>query len=212
MNNKVTDRANDKNAPKAAYHHGNLALALTQAARAILEEEGLAKLSLRAAARRAGVSQAAPYHHFKDKAALLASVATEGHREFNAAMQEGMDAAGSDVKARLIACGVAYVAFAVANPALFRLMFGATIEHCEQYPELVEAGADSYRILENAERAMLEQADADPASLMLRALSSWTVVHGLATLIIDGGLDVQHLPIQDVGELTKKMLETRYSA
>ncbi|MCH8532442.1 MAG: TetR/AcrR family transcriptional regulator [Saccharospirillum sp.] len=197
---------------KTHYHHGNLNLALIQAARDILEEEGLAKLSLRAAARKVGVSQAAPYHHFKDKEALLASVAAQGHHDFNAAMEKQMNEAGEDPEQRLIACGVAYVTFAVDNPALFRLMFGSTIEHCEQYAELTAAGARSYQTLEAAERAALEKNGEDMSTLPLRALGSWTSVHGLATLIIDGGLDLQQLPSQDVGELTRQVLNARFAS
>lgn len=193
-------------AERTRYHHGNLNLALIQAARDILEEEGLSKLSLRAAARKVGVSQAAPYHHFKDKEALLASVAALGHRDFNAAMESRMSEAGEDPEQRLIACGVAYVTFAVDNPALFRLMFGSTIEHCEHYAELTAAGARSYQTLESAERAVLEKRGGDMSTLPLRALGSWTSVHGLATLIIDGGLDLKQMPSQNVADLTRMVL------
>src|SRR6185437_16137973 len=77
--------------PKAAYHHGDLRRALIAAARAILEEDGLPALSLRAVARRAGVSQAAPYHHFPDKDALLAALGAEGFDALDRAMRERME-------------------------------------------------------------------------------------------------------------------------
>lgn len=192
---------------KASYHHGSLSAALTQAARDILESEGLAKLSLRAAARRAGVSQAAPYHHFRHKEALLASVAAQGHCEFSAAMCDRMDRAAQEPKPRLIACGVAYVEFATENPALFRLMFGSTIEHCEHYPELVAAGAESYQVLEAAERAVMQHDADDMAQLPLRALGSWCSVHGLATLLIDGGLSLEALPGHTVSTLAEQVLK-----
>lgn len=191
---------------KPAYHHGDLAQALTTAARDILETQGLAKLSLRAAARQAGVSQAAPYHHFKDKEALLASVAAQGFRAFDAAMTARMAAAGDDPEARLTASGVAYVKFATDNPALFRLMFGSTIEDCENYPELTEAGARAYQSLEENIRASLSQTGGNPATAPLKALSAWCSVHGLATLLIDGGLDLQQCPTQSVTELTEMIL------
>lgn len=207
---KAVGGPDNKKQHKTAYHHGNLTLALTQAAREILEEEGLNHLSLRAAARRVGVSQAAPYHHFKDKQALLASVATQGHLEFNNAMQEEMALAGDDPKARLIACGVAYVTFATDNPALFRLMFGSTIERSDKYDALIQAGKASYQTLEVAEAALLEKIGGDESCLPMRALGSWSIVHGLATLLLDGGLDIQRFPCESIRDLAKRLLEARF--
>ena len=111
-------KANNHAAP---YHHGDLRDALIAAAQDIMETEGLAALSLRAVSRRAGVSPAAPYHHFPDKQALLDAVAERGFDALTSAMTERMDRAG-DSAARLDASGIGYVAFAVANPALFGLM------------------------------------------------------------------------------------------
>src|SRR5271154_1132897 len=108
----------------ASYHHGDLRDALVRAGRTILEEDGLAVLSLRRVARTAGVSPAAPYHHFADKQALLDAVATQGFDALTSAMETRM-AKETDPDARLDASGVGYVVFAVENPALFRLMFGA---------------------------------------------------------------------------------------
>src|SRR5262245_29389962 len=119
-----TAKAHSRKRP--GYHHGDLRRALILAARRILEHEGLAGLSLRAAAREAGVSQAAPYHHFKDKDALLGAVAAEGFDALAEAMRTRM-AACRDPASTLSAAGEGYVAFAVANPALFQLMFGAAM-------------------------------------------------------------------------------------
>lgn len=194
-----------------SYHHGDLASALVQAAREILETEGLSKLSLRAAARRAGVSQAAPYHHFRDKTALLAAVAAEGHRVFTRAMVEGMADVSTDPAERLIACGVAYVNFAISNPALFRLMFGGAIEQCEMYPDLVAAGADSYRVLEETVAAQASEGS-DPAVVQISALDAWSTVHGLAMLMIEGGLDPAHYGLDSASGLTQLLLQRRLSS
>src|SRR5580700_1442192 len=123
-------QARDRTSPKKAssYHHGALREALIRAAREILELEGYEALTLRAAARRAGVSQAAPYNHFADKAALLPAVAALGFKEFAAAMRQEMSAADNP-QARLNAAGIAYVAFATSNPGLFKLMFGSSAHH-----------------------------------------------------------------------------------
>src|SRR3954466_6936111 len=101
------------------YHHGDLRRALIDAARRILEAEGPSALSLRAVAREAGVSPAAPYHHFKDKSELLNAVAHEGWELLDAAIIKAKAAAPSAREA-MSDIGVAYVCFARDNPALYR--------------------------------------------------------------------------------------------
>src|SRR5579862_9919315 len=110
------------NAQVRPYHHGDLSRALVDAARRILEAEGAAALSLRAVAREAGVSPAAPYHHFKDKTELLEAVAHGGWDELSEAIVEARRKAASPNQA-LGNIGVAYVHFAQDNPALYRLMY-----------------------------------------------------------------------------------------
>jgi len=154
---------------------GELRSTLLAAALAMLES-GTGELSLRAVARAAGVSAMAPYRHFADKAALLAAVAGCGF----AALYDGLAAADSapEPRAALLAQGLAYVAFARARPALFRLMF------MDQPGQLKPAGGDTgaYDVL--ARRvAELTPDDADSA-----ALACWSIVHGLATLVLDGRL------------------------
>src|SRR5262245_10427448 len=100
------------------YHHGDLRRGLLEAARRILEAEGPSALSLRAVAREAGVSPAAPYHHFKDKAELLDAVAHEGWEGLRMAMAEARDEAAG--REKVTALGIAYVCFARDNPALYR--------------------------------------------------------------------------------------------
>src|SRR5476651_57964 len=104
------------------YHHGDLSRALVDAARRILEAEGAAALSLRAVAREAGVSPAAPYHHFKDKTELLEAVAHGGWDALSDAIVEARRSAANPAEG-LTNIGVAYVNFARDNPALYRLMF-----------------------------------------------------------------------------------------
>src|SRR5690349_22562174 len=103
------------------YHHGDLSRALVDAARRILETEGPSALSLRAVAREAGVSPAAPYHHFKDKGELLEAVAQEGWEMLDAVIAKAKADAGSASQA-LQEIGVGYVCFARDNPALYRVM------------------------------------------------------------------------------------------
>ena len=104
------------------YHHGDLRRALIDAARRLLETEGPNALSLRAVAREAGVSPAAPYHHFKDKGELLDAVAHEGWDLLNELMTAAR-ASQTSVRDKLTSLGVAYVRFARDNPALYRVMY-----------------------------------------------------------------------------------------
>ncbi len=166
------------NSKKVAYHHGDLRGALVAATLAMLEEgANPTELSLREAARRAGVSAMAPYRHFADKDALLAAVATIGFERLAQALRAGeSDKAG---KAALTAQGVAYVAFACANPALFRLMFGANAP--AKTGELARASQASYALLSD------RVAETDGAeSVQVRTLANWALVHGLAMLAVDG--------------------------
>jgi AcrR family transcriptional regulator len=148
----------------STYHHGELRSALLQAAAKVLEKQGVESIQLRDLARRAGVSHAAPYRHFTDRKALLAALAEEGY-ELLASELAGK--AGAQM-------GEAYVAFALRNPERFRLMFGGR----------APAGAASRRAYEMLAAALRARRDLpDPA---LAAAAAWSLVHGLAHLLLDG--------------------------
>ena len=121
--------------PKPRYHHGDLRRALIDASLALIAEEGFSALTLREVARRAGVTHAAPYRHFADKEALLAAVAEEGFRAMASDMRERMDKETSPTE-RLLACGVAYVLFAVRHPSHFRVMFGPHFTQPSEHEDL----------------------------------------------------------------------------
>ena len=168
-----------------SYHHGDLRQALIRSALEILSQAGVAGLSLRAAARRARVSAMAPYRHFADKETLLAAVAEYGFRELTARFTAAA-AAAPDPRAALAALGVAYVVFARDEPSLFKLMFGPAIETKSAHPALDEAGRACFDALRRAvEAAEFFDGDADLQSV---SLACWSLVHGLASLIIDGRL------------------------
>src|SRR5271169_6239008 len=115
------------NAQVRPYHHGDLSRALVDAARRILEAEGAVALSLRAVAREAGVSPAAPYHHFKDKGELLNAVSQEGWMELGAAVAKAR-LSTPDAGEAMTNIGVAYVCFARENPALYRVMYDSACD------------------------------------------------------------------------------------
>ena len=149
------------------YHHGDLRAALLQAAGELLETQGSGGLSLREAARRAGVSHNAPYRHFPDRDALLAALAAEGFRML-------ADSQASAARER----GLAYVRFALQHPQRFRLMFGGVVP-IGSYPELREQGLRAYKGLEDSFRDLGEDAP-------VAAAAAWSLVHGLANLILNG--------------------------
>jgi AcrR family transcriptional regulator len=167
--------------PGPPYHHGDLRNSLVKEARAFVEAEGPTGLSLREIARRLGVSHAAPYRHFADREALLAAVMAEVFRDFARHLAEAA-AAEATPEARFAARGRTYVRFAIAHPGVFALMFSREIEK-SAYPELGAAARESYRGLE-AGIAALVPAELVPAA----ALGAWSLVHGLANLVLDGQL------------------------
>lgn len=154
----------------STYHHGDLKAVLLAAASEILEEQGLASLSLREVARRAEVSHNAPYRHFADRDSLLAEMASEGFRRLGEAMAAKR---GREM-------GEAYVGFALANPGRFRLMFGGHLK-LERHASLASAARQTHEALVAAFRAQPGVADAERA-----AAAAWSLVHGLAQLILDG--------------------------
>ena len=169
-------------AAKAGYHHGDLRAALIAAGLQILEEGAEpAALSLREAARRAGVSAMAPYRHFADKDALLVALATVGFEMLAEALRQA-DAA-RDARAALDAQGIAYVAFACDHPALFRLMFGAKAP--AKTGPLAQASDATFNVLASRVSSI-----SGGAMVKDEALAKWALVHGLAMLAVDGQLQM----------------------
>ena len=169
-------------ASKATYHHGDLRAACVRAAMELLEEGGETARSLRAVARRAGVSPAAPYRHYEDREALVSAVAAVGYRE----RAERLAAAhpSPSTPEQLARVAIAYVQFALERPALFRIMFG---EPCDRDNDerVAATTAVSLYVREIVQRSF-PQADADAL-----ATAIWALVHGLAFLHLDGKLDAR---------------------
>ena len=168
-----------KSAESRPYHHGDLRRALVDAARRLLESEGPSALSLRAVAREAGVSPAAPYHHFKDKAELLDAVAQEGWDILSGLMSDAKG--GAEGLHQLTALGIAYVCFARDNPALYRVMYDAARDK-EMLPAQVQDNKDSAYCM--VRDTMIEHG-ADPSDethLELTSAAAWCGAHGLAEM------------------------------
>lgn len=180
---------------RATYHHGDLRAALLSAARALLDEGGVPGVSLREVARRAGVTPAACYRHFADKEALLTALAVQGFEEFAQELASAREGAAEP----FAEMGIAYVAFAVQRPGMFRLMFGPAVSDRNRSPELTAAIGSSTRLFESGVTSSRHVAREDPVG----ALRAWATVHGLATLAIDGMLP-QYDPVMLARALAKK--------
>jgi AcrR family transcriptional regulator len=163
------------------YHHGDLRRALLDAAEALMAE-GTDDPSLRAVARRAGVSHAAPYKHFADRHALRAGVAERGFAALGRAMREAAETAHDG---RMRAIGRAYVAFALEQPARYRLMFGPEFAQGRGTAELDRAARAAFDAL-----VATQGASHAAAGDRTTAVAYWSLVHGLATLLIDGRVAV----------------------
>src|SRR5258707_5236906 len=151
------------------YHHGDLRAACLRAAQELLEENGAAALSLRAVARRAGVSPGAPYRHYADRDALMSAVAAVGYRELAGYLAAAHPSPSTPDD--LAAVAVAYVKFALDRPALFRVMFG---EPCDRdSPERVAANA---AISEYVQATVQRSFPGSNPEAMSTAV--WALVHG----------------------------------
>jgi AcrR family transcriptional regulator len=192
--------------PDAAkpYHHGDLRQALLTEAERILEQDGIQALTLRAAARAAGVSHTAPRNHFGDLTGLLSELAAEGHRRHAAALAQAMQAAGPDPRARLKVMGRGYVRFAAEHPGLFTLMFRSE-QLDRSRPALRDAIAASRDALFEAVAAHAGAAPAAPVQAA-RVAAVWSMAHGYAVLMLDGRL--RGLPGADAASLFEAMLES----
>jgi AcrR family transcriptional regulator len=173
--------------PPGSYHHRDLRNALVSAGLDLLESEG-ADFTLRELARRVGVSHAAPYAHFSDKAALFGALAQVGFERLGVALSASTVAA-SDGRSRLLNAGRAYVHFALAHPALFRLMFGIERAAAAPAPVSTAAAQAAFGILNTVLRELpYGGAPRNPERLRGDAIAAWAQVHGLSLLSIDGHL------------------------
>jgi len=170
---------------KGAYHHGNLKNALIKAGVDLLAKEGVAGLSIRRVAQKAGVSRAAPYAHFADKQALIAAISTEGYSRLFDAMERVADRHRDDPGAKLVDGAWAYLKFALDDPDHFKVTTSGAVEREKDYPALVEMSENCFslvlRIVEECQACgILREGPAD-----LVAVSVWSLMHGLISLVLE---------------------------
>src|SRR5579883_1879865 len=189
------------------YHHGALRDALLEAAERVLERDGLPGLTLRAVAREAGVSHAAPTHHFGDLTGLVSELAAIGFRQFNAAMAAACGGELS-INERAMARAKAYVAYAQAHPGMYGLMF-RTERLDYSRPSLHEAAEASFAGLAGAIAAKRQEKISEDALTLDQAAAiarAWSLVHGFTMLLLDGRLEdiIDRLPD---GSSTEQLLD-----
>jgi AcrR family transcriptional regulator len=176
---------------KTKYHHGDLANSLLSATVSLLETRGLAKLSLREVAREAGVSHAAPAHHFGDKSGLLTAVAIQGYQLLEKALLESQAPEGQSPEQRLLDAGYAYIQFALSRTAYFELMFRPALTNSED-PEYIASSQAAKHILETCIRDLLLQQSTPEKhteqQIQAIVIALWSQVHGFANLWLAGNL------------------------
>jgi len=178
------------------YHHGDLKNALVEAAVRLIEQKGVSGMSLRGVAREAGVSQAAPYHHFKDKEALVAEVCCVGFCRLEERLHEAVAGVGpaTDV---LEAMGRAYIRFAQEHRSYFEIMWGGYVADKNQYPHLLEESKCTFEMLVNAVATGQQRGELAGDEPLPVAVGCWSAVHGAARLLVDRGIDAD--PMREMG-------------
>jgi AcrR family transcriptional regulator len=189
--------------PNRHYHHGHLRRALLDAALEVLTEKGLASLTLRAVARRAGVSEAAPYHHFASKAALVEALVVETLQQLAQALQRAAQETAGTPLDRLVAVGEAYVRFALEHRAGFQILYRPELRQLSHpipatddmvHSPIDRAGMEAYQVLVDAIVACQQAGVVVKGDPLPLALTAWATVHGLAQLLLDGVVGEEILP------------------
>lgn len=187
-------------APQDSYHHGNLRAALLASALDVLAERGVAGFSMREAARRAGVSQSAPKHHFGDTRGLLGALATRAFRELSERLETAAPASDT-ARQRVSALGREYLAFARAHRALFDLMWRTTQFDVNE-PDLMEQKLRARRALDRSLRGPEAELGEGRVTDEAASFAIWSLVHGYTTLSLEDGGDTM-----PAGDLLPTMLQ-----
>ena len=177
-----------KTEAKSGYHHGDLQKSLLAAAGQILTESGVDGLSMRKLADRVGVSRTAPYHHFRDKQALLSELALAGFRDYRRQIDAATLDSSGDSQQRLRAFVTMYLSFAQSNPEIYNLMFGDPIWKSGKPSEALrnEAFSAFRRFVELVELWRQHQVLPAGGDALRLAQVAWSTLHGLSRLVVDG--------------------------
>ncbi len=199
---KNIDSQNTDFQKKFRYHHGNLREALIHAALHLLETKGVDGLSLRSLGKALGVTQAAPYSHFRDKDDLLAAIAETGFQRLALSMAE--DATGAaTTQERIERLMTSYIHFAQSNKALFQVMFGRELADMKNFPTLAMTAGKSYSLISTA----LAKRASTAVDTRFLTVSIWSLCHGLTTLIVDGKIKLDQFGSSTVEEFVKQTVK-----
>jgi AcrR family transcriptional regulator len=192
LNGGLADDGQGDSAIRRSYHHGRLKEALIEAARNLIEQKGPQGFSLTEAARMVGVTPAAPYRHFSDREALMGEVARRGFELFNERLRSAWGEGQPNAADAFSRMGRAYLDFAREQPGYYRSMFtrtlgedGGTAPDANDQPS---ASSQSFDLLGQAARAVLQNRGRDDVDACRLALTVWALSHGVATLMLGGYL------------------------
>jgi len=174
-----------KRRPRSAYHHGNLPVALLDAAKLLIAERGLEAFTLREVARRIGVTHVAAYRHYADRRALLAAVAERGFQQLGHRLEAAGKKAPSSLESRLRGILAAYLKFCWDEPALTHVMFGPRLSRAGEFPRLEAAVESSLGIIAKTIAAHAPPRALEHRSARHMGIALWTFVHGFSTLSYD---------------------------
>lgn len=175
-------RHEDPHAPPLAP---NLRERILETSERLLATEGLAALSMREVARRAGVTHQAPYHHFADRESILAALVASGYDDLSCRLEAALeDSAAASNRTVMERAGQAYVGFALERPHVFRIMFRPELVDANRFPDVGHAGDRAYAMLERLVKRVQPRVRVLP-----HATLHWAVVHGVACLLLDGNLE-----------------------
>jgi AcrR family transcriptional regulator len=160
--------------------------ALIETGAEILSKEGVNGLSLRKVASRAGVSHAAPYAHFPDKQTLIAAISTEGYRMLYERLDAAVQRYRDDPLRQLVEAAWAYVQFALADPAHFKVTFSGVVEKEKDYLAYVEMSRKSFGLVVQIVEACQAAGVLKPGPVDVMAVSVWSLVHGFVSLLQEG--------------------------
>ena len=183
------------------YHHGDLKNALIRAGVEILSKDGLSGLSLRKVARKAGVSHSAPYAHYADKQALIAAISTEGFHRLYLQLNQATQLFANDPRQQIIACGRAYIQFALDEKDIFKIMFSGILEKEKDYPDFVEISQMTFEFLVGVVNSCQAAGVLRPAVPDLMAVTIWAQVHGLVSLALEGQISHTVLDVHQLDDI-----------
>jgi AcrR family transcriptional regulator len=214
--NKRPSKAKTKGALRlkknpTSYHHGDLRQALIETGLLVIREQGAHALSLREAARKAGVSEAAPYRHFTNKESLLAAIAEEGFKRLHSRLSEAATESQDEPLVQLQSLAWRYVEFALDDTDLFRAMFSSSLvpPHAEKHPTLSQAAIGTFeqvvQVVVACQGSGHIQKAANPKII---ATHLWGSIHGMTVLLVDQQMSFLGVTIEQARSIIRAQLDS----